>query len=190
MIRNILSRFNNNTLMIVRNLTKLSSVTILPRSVLLNNNKSFSAFNKVLLASQSNNNHTNDNNNNVKHQYDIVASETLESLTERFDYLAEELGDALASDYDVSYSNGVLNVKLSEEKGTYVLNKQTPNLQIWLSSPKSGPKRFDLINNKWIYKRTGETLHDTLSKEISEFFGKKIDFASCAYSGNDKPSNK
>ena len=83
----------------------------------------------------------------------MAASETLESLTERFDYLAEELGDSLASDYDVSYSNGVLNVKLGEEKGTYVLNKQTPNLQIWLSSPVSGPKRFDLINNQWIYKK-------------------------------------
>ena len=29
------------------------------------------------------------------------------------------------------------------EHGTYVLNKQGPNRQIWVSSPVSGPLRFD-----------------------------------------------
>ena len=29
--------------------------------------------------------------------------------------------------------------------GTYVMNKQPPNKQIWLSSPVSGPKRFDYV---------------------------------------------
>ena len=31
-------------------------------------------------------------------------------------------------------------------KGTYVLNKQPPNKQIWLSSPVSGPKRYDWVD--------------------------------------------
>lgn len=30
---------------------------------------------------------------------------------------------------------GVLNVNLGGGKGTFVINKQTPNRQIWLSSP-------------------------------------------------------
>jgi frataxin len=179
MIRNTFSRFN--ILIKAKNLSKLSAVSNFSRKISLKNNRSFSICPSLSLAAPT-------NNNNIKHQYEMAASETLESLTERFDYLAEELGDSLASDYDVSYSNGVLNVKLGEEQGTYVLNKQTPNLQIWLSSPVSGPKRFDLINNQWIYKRTGETLHDTLSKEISGFFGKRIDFSKCAYSGNTTSS--
>ena len=29
--------------------------------------------------------------------------------------------------------------------GTYVINKQPPNKQIWLSSPQSGPKRYDWV---------------------------------------------
>ncbi len=29
--------------------------------------------------------------------------------------------------------------------GTYVINKQPPNKQIWLSSPRSGPKRYDWV---------------------------------------------
>ena len=30
---------------------------------------------------------------------------------------------------------GVLTVKMGSDLGTYVINKQTPNKQIWLSSP-------------------------------------------------------
>ena len=37
---------------------------------------------------------------------------------------------------------GVLTVRLGE-LGTYVINKQTPNRQIWMSSPVSGPMRYD-----------------------------------------------
>ncbi|KAF7284339.1 hypothetical protein GWI33_022321 [Rhynchophorus ferrugineus] len=43
---------------------------------------------------------------------------------------------------DVSYGAGVLTIDLGKF-GTYVINKQSPNKQIWLSSPTSGPKRLD-----------------------------------------------
>lgn len=35
---------------------------------------------------------------------------------------------------DVEYSQGVLTINLGQ-LGTFVINKQTPNRQIWLSSP-------------------------------------------------------
>ena len=60
-----------------------------------------------------------------------------------------------------------------------MLNKQPPNHQIWLSSPTSGPKRFDWaisgegMNYKegsgegdWVYLRDGSTLEDILRKEL------------------------
>lgn len=55
--------------------------------------------------------------------------------------------------------------------GTYVLNKQPPNRQIWLSSPISGPKRYDYVEKeggrgRWIYLRDGTTLSDVMRKEI------------------------
>ena len=42
---------------------------------------------------------------------------------------------------DVNYSSGVLKLDFNSEEGkkTYVLNKQAPNKQLWLSSPFSGP---------------------------------------------------
>ncbi len=62
---------------------------------------------------------------------------------------------------------------------TYVLNKQPPNRQIWLSSPISGPKRYDWVMlgesmhhkegtgvGEWVYLRDNSTLVDLLRKEI------------------------
>ncbi len=62
--------------------------------------------------------------------------------------------------------------------GTYVINKQPPNKQIWLSSPISGPKRFDYVvvsdgqhqkegtaTGGWVYLRDGTILSEILSAE-------------------------
>ena len=64
-------------------------------------------------------------------------------------------------------------------KGTYVLNKQPANKQIWLSSPVSGPKRYDWVVmgeaqyqkedggvGDWIYMRDSSSLTDLLRKEL------------------------
>ncbi|CAI5488653.1 unnamed protein product [Closterium sp. Naga37s-1] len=39
---------------------------------------------------------------------------------------------------------GVLTLRLGQH-GIFVINKQAPNRQIWLSSPQSGPARFDWL---------------------------------------------
>lgn len=70
----------------------------------------------------------------------------------------------------------MLTVNLGSKYGTYVINRQTPNRQIWLSSPSSGPKRYDFVGEKsglkgkWIYRHTGESLHDLLQKELKNIF--------------------
>lgn len=76
-----------------------------------------------------------------ENSYLKLTNETLESISDRFSELIEDheqLGGG-----DSQLSDGVLTVKLSQF-GTYVLNKQTPNKQIWLSSPVSGPARYDI----------------------------------------------
>lgn len=85
-----------------------------------------------------------------------------------------------------SYTNnecqaGVLNITVPAV-GTYVLNKQPPNKQIWLSSPISGPKRYDWIvegdrmhekqetrefaHGQWVYLRDGSNLTELLNTEL------------------------
>jgi len=77
---------------------------------------------------------------------------------------------------------GVLTISMEiedEEAGsglnryTWVLNKQAPNKQIWLSSPFSGPMRFEYSVNKaasdsyaWCSTRTGKELTRLLYNEI------------------------
>ncbi|EGX48093.1 hypothetical protein AOL_s00081g89 [Orbilia oligospora ATCC 24927] len=67
---------------------------------------------------------------------------------------------------DVEFSAGVLT--LDTPNGTYVINKQPPNKQIWLSSPISGPKRYDWIEEerKWVYSRDKSTLSSLLAEEV------------------------
>ena len=83
------------------------------------------------------------------------------------------------------FQDGVLTVKFGDLYGTYVINRQTPNKQIWLSSPTSGPKRYDFINNKWIYKHDGKSLHELLNEEIPAIIKSPVSFDKCSYSGKD-----
>ena len=65
---------------------------------------------------------------------------------------------------------GVLTAQLGS-LGTYVINKQTPNRQIWMSSPVSGPVRYDLTGGQWVYNRDGHELHARLREELTELVG-------------------
>jgi frataxin len=84
--------------------------------------------------------------------------------------------------------SGVLTLDLGRH-GTYVINKQPPNKQIWLSSPvryvhwlslavlyrriHSGPKRFnfDSATRQWVDCRSGELLETLLNGELGASLG-------------------
>ena len=72
---------------------------------------------------------------------------------------------------DVNYADGVLNIEMIDGRA-YVINKQAPNMQIWLSSPLSGPQRFEfeLDTEEWLQIRTNEELLSLLSREFNESF--------------------
>ncbi|KAI5846612.1 hypothetical protein DFP73DRAFT_476155 [Morchella snyderi] len=93
--------------------------------------------------------------------YHKVSEGTLEGILESVEAVAEK-----RTDVDVEYSAGVLTITVPH--GTYVINKQPPNRQIWISSPITGPNRFDWdpINYKWVSARNSATLGEVLKKEI------------------------
>lgn len=119
--------------------------------------------------------------------FELVCEETLDSLNDVFEDLAES--DLTSDDYDVLFANGVITVQMGSGHGTYVINKQTPNKQIWLSSPISGPKRYDFKEGTWIYKHDGVSLHDTLTMEVSSMLGQQLSFSACAYGIRQKTSS-
>ncbi|KAG9269992.1 frataxin, mitochondrial [Astyanax mexicanus] len=112
--------------------------------------------------------------------YEKLADETLDALAEYFEDLMDE--SITAADYDVVFASGVLTVKVGGGHGTYVINKQTPNRQIWLSSPTSGPKRYDWTGERWVYAHDGMALHDLLSKEFSTIFQSNMDLSHLTHS--------
>uniref|UniRef100_A0A8C8RHU8 Frataxin, mitochondrial n=1 Tax=Pelusios castaneus TaxID=367368 RepID=A0A8C8RHU8_9SAUR len=113
--------------------------------------------------------------------YEKLAEETLDSLADFFEDLADK--PFTPEDYDITFGNGVLTAKLGGDMGTYVINKQTPNKQIWLSSPTSGPKRYDWTGRNWVYSHDGVSLHELLAMELSAALKTKIDLSPLVYSG-------
>jgi frataxin len=69
---------------------------------------------------------------------------------------------------DVSLAMGVLTLRLGDGGGTYVLNKQTPNRQLWWSSPLSGPRRYgwDAGTQRWINSRDDHDMLAALAAEL------------------------
>ncbi|KAJ9549334.1 hypothetical protein OSB04_021877 [Centaurea solstitialis] len=105
-------------------------------------------------------------------EFHKLADATIHDLLEK----VEEYGDSVDIDgFDIDYGNQVLTVKFGS-LGTYVLNKQTPNRQIWMSSPVSGPSRFDWDRDSeaWIYRRTKAKLLETLETEVQQLCGEPI----------------
>lgn len=110
-----------------------------------------------------------------ENEFHRIANSTIHHLLEKL----EEFGDNLEVDgFDVDYGNEVLTLKLGAS-GTYVLNKQTPNRQIWLSSPVSGPSRFDWDQDAqaWVYRRTKANLVKLLEGELEQLCGEPIDLS-------------
>ena len=114
--------------------------------------------------------------------YVRLSNETLESLNDRFSELIEDHDSLMGA--DTTLADGVLTVKLNDH-GTYVINKQTPNQQIWLSSPVSGPYRYDIFRNSWVYKHTGETMHALLDREMPKFIQTDPKFRECFMGGDE-----
>lgn len=105
-------------------------------------------------------------------EFHNLADSTINHLLEKI----EEYGDSVEIDgFDIDYGNQVLTVKFGD-LGIYVLNKQTPNRQIWMSSPVSGPSRFDWDQNAqaWVYRRTKEYLFKILESELTQLCGHAI----------------
>jgi frataxin len=104
-------------------------------------------------------------------EYDAIAERTLQLIGDYLDSLPERLPPTrVHTDFDVNYAMGVLTVHIAPSIGTYVINKQTPNRQIWLSSPISGPKRYDYMGDDWIYAHDRVTLHDLLNAEFRHIY--------------------
>ena len=115
-------------------------------------------------------------------EYHSMADESLEDIQDAVEIAIEDHdigGGDIEEQPEVVYASGVLTMGFPPH-GTWVLNKQTPNRQIWWSSPISGPKRYeyDPETLEWVYTRSGgdnETLSRSITEEFQEIYGIELD---------------
>ncbi|MCJ1372810.1 Mitochondrial chaperone Frataxin [Loxospora ochrophaea] len=119
-------------------------------------------------------------------EYHALADAYLNELEDKLQELVEVNPRA-----DCEYSTGIIRLEYPP-LGIYVINKQPPNRQIWLSSPIIGPMRYDYISRametgagaeekskttreggfaaetegEWISLRDGSKMTDLLVKEL------------------------
>ncbi|KPA79549.1 putative mitochondrial frataxin-like protein [Leptomonas pyrrhocoris] len=102
-------------------------------------------------------------------KYNTAADEFLENLEAKLDAIDS------AELEDISCNSGVLTIETSS-KGTFIINKQAPNVQLWLSSPISGPHHYDMVTStsngvETVYWKSDNDAHDLREKlevELSE----------------------
>ena len=103
-----------------------------------------------------------------------AADSTLQGITEIMEDYAD---DNLTMEIDVDLAGDVLNVALGG-LGHFVLNKQSPNQQIWMSSPVSGPQRYDFRADtlSWYCRREGKGLLPMLANDFEALTGERLSF--------------
>lgn len=94
-----------------------------------------------------------------KLEYARLASRTLDVLSEKL------ASTPFAGEVDLH--DGVLSWKV-DGVGEYVFNKQAPLKQLWLSSPVTGPARFEMHAETWVDTRSRRPLSDFMKSEIFE----------------------
>ena len=63
-------------------------------------------------------------------EYLIIVTDTLQTIHDAIDNVLDQ--QTFITDYEISFSQGVLTLKFPPY-GTWVINQQTPNLQIWVN---------------------------------------------------------
>ena len=107
-------------------------------------------------------------------QFHALADATLEGL----ELGMTALEDCGVEGFDLSCAMGVLTLRLGG-KGTYVLNKQSPNRQLWWSSPVSGPRRYawSAGAGRWVNTRDGHDMLQALEAELQQLLGVAVQLA-------------
>ena len=101
------------------------------------------------------------NTRNLYHFINLVDK----SLTNIFESIEDKNYNFIE---DLDLSNGILKINLKNNKA-YIINIQKNNKQTWLSSPFSGPKWFEYINNERVDIHNNKIkLYELLNTEFND----------------------
>jgi CyaY protein len=80
----------------------------------------------------------------------------------------EAVFDGVEADVDSERNGGVLTLTF-ENDSKVIVNRQTPNREIWVAAKSGGFHfRFDRERDCWVNTRSTETLSENLTRVVSE----------------------
>ena len=112
--------------------------------------------------------------NTTKEQFNTATEQFFNIVQDRLEHDDIELNEHI----DSEYTNGVLTLK--HNTSTWIINSHSVTRQLWLSSPYSGPSKYNYYVDKqcWLNERDGVSkLSELLSNEWSEKLDVPIDFS-------------
>jgi len=158
----------------------VSPINILIHSLPVISYNQFSMINIKHIHTMNNLNHSKRYNSSesvgfaTESLYHSEADKVMDIVTEKCD----EFFDLTSDEFDFKTASGVLTIDFGINIGTFVINKQAPNQQIWLSSPLSGPNHYDYntTSKQWISSKDNHSLCSLLEKEFSKVTNTDIQF--------------
>ena len=118
-------------------------------------------------------------------QYLQAINRVVDKITEKLDGINDDCSSELEDkeiDMEVEGGHdGVINVKISKAGKDYVfvISRQTPARELWLSSALSGPwhYRYDHVKDDWNCTREGEEKFWTkIQRELSQVLEQQVSF--------------
>lgn len=118
-----------------------------------------------------------------ENEYFRAINETMDHIVEVLEPILEEweMEEENSGCDDIEVDNlgdGVVNVRLGENVGTFVISRQTPSRQLWLSSPVSGPwhYNYDHLTGRWLCTKGGAPFWELMERELSEVLKRGVKF--------------
>ncbi len=88
-------------------------------------------------------------------------------ITDYLDTLLEKIEASYWSVVDCELSEGVLKIQ-TETNEIFIINRNIPRQELWLSSPFSGGAHFTYSQEQWVNTRTEEPFEPLLFKELDQ----------------------
>jgi len=107
---------------------------------------------------------------NFKEDMKVVLSnqEFLSYVTAYLDEVLIKIEEKYWNVADSELSEGVLTVCIDDVARPFIINRNVPMQQLWMSSPISGGSHYELLENKWVDTQTKEEFESRLFLDLEK----------------------
>lgn len=94
----------------------------------------------------------------------------IQNVNQYLDGLLDRIESAYWQVVESELNSGVLTLH-TENRGTFIINRNVPRQELWLSSPISGGSHYTCVDGVWINTRTQASFEDVLFSELDHLNG-------------------